>query len=167
MTEKLSVVIQPEGFVFKMTPIGYHRFAQEYLSIVKIPEKETPFSPVPYFLVCRSIELSLKAFLRVKDIPMSNLKKKGIYGHDLETLLNGAKDSGIDKCVPITKNIEKEIRKANEYYYKKEFEYYEALRVFKGYPDLPDLLILKGFADELVIRLEVPCTEACRLTPPS
>jgi hypothetical protein len=97
---------------------------------------------------------------------MSNLKKKGIYGHDLEALLNVAKDLGIDKCVPIIENIEKEIRKANEYYYKKEFEYYEALRVFKGYPDLPDLLILKGFADELVIRLEVPCMDACRITPP-
>lgn len=167
MTGKLSVVIQPDGFLFKMTPVGYHRFAQEYLSIVKIPEKDTPFSPVPYFLVCRSIELSLMAFLRVKDISMSSLKKKEIYGHDLETLFNGAKDLGIDQCVPIAENIEKEIRKANEYYYKKEFEYYEALRGFKGYPDLPDLLVLKGFADELVIRLEVPCTDACRLTPPS
>jgi len=153
--------------VMKMTPIGLHRFAQEYLSIVKIPEKETPFSPVPYFLVCRSIELSLKAFLCVKNIPMSELMKKGKYGHDLETLFNNAKDLGIDRCVPFAKNIEKEIRKANEYYNNKEFEYYEALRGMKGYTELPDLLILKGFADELVIGLEVPCTEACSLTPPS
>lgn len=166
MMEKLSIVIQPEDPVVEITPLGLHRFAQEYLSLVKIPEKGTLFSPVPYFLVCRSIELSIKAFLRVKDIPMRNIKKKGIYGHDLETLLDGAKELGIDICVPITKNIEKEIRKANEYYYKKGFEYHEALREFKGYPGLPDLLILKGFADELVIRLEVPCTEACRLTPP-
>ena len=166
MTDGGSAFVYVGGVEVKITPIGLHRFAQEYLSIVKIPEKETPFSPVPYFLVCRSIELSLKAFLRVKEIPMSNLKKKGIYGHDLETLLNGAKDLGIDNCVPIIENIEKEIRKANEYYKKKEFEYYEALRGFKGYPDLPDLLILKGFADELVIRLEVPCMDACRITPP-
>lgn len=166
MTEKLSVVVPPEGPVVEITPLVLHRFAQEYLSLVKITEKETPFSPVPYFLVCRSIELSLKAFLRVKDIPVRNLKKKGMYGHDLVTLLDGAKDSGIGICAPITENIEIEIRKANEYYCKKEFEYYETLRVIKGYPGLPDLLILKGFADELVIRLEVPCTEACRLTPP-
>jgi len=153
--------------VIKITPISLHRFAQEYLSIVKIPEKETPFSPVPYFLVCRSIELSLKAFLRVKNIPVSKLRKKGKYGHDLETLLNNAKDLGIDRCVPFTKNIEKEIRKANEYYNNKEFEDYDALRGMKGYTDLPDLFILKGFADELVIGLEVPCTEACSLTLPS
>jgi hypothetical protein len=166
MTDGGSAFVYVGGVEVKITPIGLHRFAQEYLSIVKIPEKETPFSPVPYFLVCRSIELSLKAYLRVKDISMSNLRKKGAYGHDLEKLLNGAKDLGIDKCVPITKKIEKEIRKANEYYDKKEFEYYEALRGFKGYTDLPDLLIIKGFADELVIRLEVPCMDACRITPP-
>ena len=89
------------------------------------------------------------------------------YRHNIVKLINKAKILNIEKCVPITRNIEEEIRKANEYYKNKEFEYYEALRGFKGYPDLPDLLILKGFADELVIRLEVPCTEACRLTPPS
>lgn len=167
MRDKGIAFIYEGGVVIKMTPIGLHRFAQEYLSIVRIPEKNTPFSPVPYFLICRSIELSLKAFLRVKNIPMSKLRKKGIYGHDLETLLNNAKKLGIDRCVPFTKNIQKEIRKANEYYNNKEFEYYEALSGMKGYTELPDLLILKGFADELVIGLEVPCTEACSLTSPS
>jgi hypothetical protein len=163
MMNKGSAYVYVGGAVAKITPIGFHRFAQDYLSIVKIPEKGTPFSPVSYFLVCRSIELSLKAFLRSKDIPMRNLKRIGLYGHDLKTLLNAAKNLDIDKCVPITKIIAKEIGKANVYYYKKEFEYYESLRGFKGYPDLPDLLILKEFADELVIRLEVPCMEACRL----
>ena len=45
--------------------------------------------------------------------------------------LSVAKLPEIEKYVPINENIEKEIRKAKEYYYKKDFEYYEAIRIFK------------------------------------
>jgi len=43
-----------------MGPTGFIIYAQDFLNSFKAYSPEKPFSPAKYYLICRSIELSLK-----------------------------------------------------------------------------------------------------------
>jgi len=60
-----------------INPLGFHRYASEFLRAAQDFRMNDGFSPVPYYLVCRSIELALKAFLLAKGIPEGEVKLPG------------------------------------------------------------------------------------------
>ena len=70
-----------------LRPSMFHALAREFMWAAESFEMTDPFSPVHYFLYCRSVELSLKAFLLGKEVPISRLKSRKWVGHDLERAL--------------------------------------------------------------------------------
>ena len=56
------IVSVPPALVH-LSPLGFNRYAAHFLHAEASLSPEQGFSPVPYYLCCRSIELSLKAFL--------------------------------------------------------------------------------------------------------
>ena len=154
-----NVVIKVQPMVLHISPLGFHRYAAEFLRAAQVFKINDGFSPAPYYLICRSIELALKAFLLVKGVPKKSLKEKNL-GHDLEKVLKKAISMGIDNVLPISRQHRKEVRKANTYYASKGFEYFEVIRAVTGYRNLPDLPALSDFASLLIAKLEPICLQA-------
>lgn len=165
MANKGDVVISvPTGDGSWFSTVGFHKYAAEYLEAGKLfvqsREKSFGYTPVPYFLYSKSIELSLKAYLLSKKFPKKELGSRGI-NHDLEKALSEAKLMQIEKLIAFTLKDEETIKKANSYYKSKGFEYCEKAEIISkamnGYPDLPDLNCLENLATKLVINLEEHC----------
>ena len=155
-----NIVIKAEPITVHITPFGFFHHGKDFFEAAKGLKKPAGYSPVPYFLYCRSIELVLKAFLLGKGVPKKDLPKKKLYWHYLDKILNKAQDLGLSEFVNITTEQEKEISKANEYYANKGFEYFETSKAVRAYPQLPDLLTLEKVASELVTQLESFCLNA-------
>lgn len=154
-----NYVIKVQPMVLHISPLGFHRYASEFLRAAQGFKINDGFSPVPYYLICRSMELVLKAFLLAKGVPKRTLKGRTL-GHDLEKVLKKAVSLGLDKVVSITPQHKEELRKANNYYASKGFEYFEVTRAATGYPNLPDLRVLSDFATLLVTKLKPLCLQA-------
>ena len=98
--------------------------ADNYAAACLIHETEprvTRYSGVLLNLICTSIELSLKGFLRAKGYRVQ--KMKGDYGHDLVRALHAARAEGIEQFCKIEPDFERNLILANEYNNDKEFEY--------------------------------------------
>jgi len=155
------IIIEVPVAKIKISPLGFHHYGSEFLRTGRSFNKaKEGFSPVPYYLYSRAIELLLKAFLLSKGISKEELKKKKTFGHDLMKALNKARLLGIDDIVEITLEEEKEVEKTNAYYAKKEFEYFEILNTVNGYPGLPDLEVLNELASKLAEKLKQVCLNA-------
>jgi hypothetical protein len=116
---------------------------------------------VPYYLYCRSIELTLKAFLLGKGLSRKDLKDQKHFGHDLVKLVARAREMGIEDFVTFSPAWLESVRKANAYYESKTkgFEYFDIHFAVRGYPDLPALDVLKELASDLVSRLKQYCLD--------
>lgn len=143
----------------KITPYGFYSYARDYLTAFLNNQEKKRYSPVPYFLCCRSLELFFKAYLLAKGVSLNTLKK---VRHDLLVALRNAKERDLESLVDISPEAEEELRKANEYYKEKEFEYYERIMFKAGlrYPDLPKLHTLKELAENLKDKLKHICISA-------
>jgi len=58
-----NVVIKAEPGHLHISPFGFFHYGKEFFDAAKGFKHPAHYSPVPYFLYCRSIELVLKAFL--------------------------------------------------------------------------------------------------------
>ncbi len=141
-------------------PIMFHRFADEFLKAAEGFEVTGDFSPVACFLYCKSIELSLKAFLLAKSVPVSRFKGKRGIGHDLERALEEAEVLGLVDIIEIACHYKEELRKANYYYVEKGFEYVDNYELMMKVADFPSLKVLSEFASMLVAKLEKICFES-------
>jgi hypothetical protein len=153
-----TVEIKVPPIVLHISPLGFHRYASEFLRATKDCKLNDGFSPVPYYLICRSLELALKAFLLAKGVPEKKLRKD--LSHDLEKVLKKAMTMGLDKILSVTPQHEEELKKANTYYASKGFEYFKVIRAMTGYRDLPDISVLSDLASLLVTELESLCLKA-------
>ena len=155
-----NIVIEVPTRHINFSPLGFYKYAKDYLIASNAIHQGESFSPVPYFLHCRSIELALKAFLATKGLSLKDAKPK--YGHDLNKLLSSAKREGISSIVSINTTEEGAIKKANSYYKKKSFEYFDLIRAAFGFKDLPDLNILSEFNKKLISSIEEECKSFVR-----
>lgn len=121
------IVIKPEPVVVRISPLGFHRYASEFLRAARSVSVDSSFSPVPYYLYCRSLELALKAFLLTKNVSIRELKSRHL-GHDLVKVLDKAKTIGLGQLFTVTSAHERELVKANNYYTSKGFEYFEVMK---------------------------------------
>ena len=70
----------PTGHL-NVSPTMFHLFAAQYYRCKQTFQPQEPVSPVPYFLLCRAIELELKArHLESK----SRKEVRADYGHNLK-----------------------------------------------------------------------------------
>lgn len=154
-----DVVIKVPPIVLHISPLGFHHYAAEFLRAATGLQITADFSPVPYYLFSRSIELALKAFLLAKGFPKRKLKHRSI-GHDLEKALKKAVSLGLHDIVVISSRHTDELKKANNYYASKGFEYFKVVKAVTGYRNLPDLAVLSDLASILVSKLEPICFQA-------
>ena len=159
-----SLVIQVNPVHIFITPLGFHTYATDFLTAARDLKPSDHFSPVPYYLCCRSIELSLKSFLLGKGVTKNILKEK--LGHDLVNILKRARKEGISDLIKLSATQENCLRKANEYYASKGFEYFELANAIRGYRDRPALKELDGIAEDLVSKLKKYCMDVADHPPP-
>lgn len=132
------------GYV-NLSPDLFRRYAIEYLQYHLAFKPDTKYSPVPYFLICRAIELSLKA----KHLENKSRKEvKGKYGHNLVKLYDE---------LPIEQKILEATERdtlvaANTIYDvpNKGFEYVSVFDAVTGFKSFPDLAALERIADKLL-----------------
>jgi HEPN domain-containing protein len=138
----------------QMTPLLFRRYADEFREAAS--DMGSDFTPVQCFLYCKSIELSLKAFLLAKGTPVAMLKgrKKTGIGHDLEAALREAESRGLGDFVQIGPESREELRKANDFYEVKGFEYADNEEVMLDLGYFPDPKVLSRFARVLIWAFE-------------
>lgn len=136
-----------------ITPVGFWGYAEDYYSASLLWKSNKKYSPVPYFLVCRSIELAIKAFLLAKGENTSDLKHSKKYGHDLIKILERAMQLSLSNFIVTSEKEKTEIEKANEFYKqdKKRFEYFAIEIIFTQ--DLPDLNVLSTYCQNLLVSI--------------
>ena len=98
----------------------FHEHATDYLAAAEIVAKDDRRLLLPaYFLVCQSIELGLKAFLRLKQVSTQTLKK-GV-GHNLKKALEQAIATGL---APSDPHFSAVVTELSELYDGKQFQYF-------------------------------------------
>ena len=154
-----DVVIKCEPMVLNLSPYGFHRYAKQFLETAREVKEVDGFSPVPYYLYCRSIELGLKSYLLIKKVPIKKLKSRKL-GHNLCKLLRKSRGLDLEQYIKVNDRHINELKKANDYYASKGFEYFQVINAARAYKGLPDLKVLSEFAFLLVEKLEAPCWQA-------
>lgn len=142
-----------EGYWLRNYAIDFFNAAMSYKNESK------RFSPVPYYLLCHSIELSFKSFLFTAGYKSKDRKK---INHDLDKALDNSEKAGLNDHIDITQDDRELISNINKLYEKKQFEYYEKLEVVYD-PIKVDLDELASFAHRLLEAIEKPVRESiCR-----
>lgn len=138
------------------TPFGFLIHAREFLDTGVLVLNRTKGVSLPaYFLLGRSVELSLKAFLLARGVKASELKSRK-YGHNLSALLDAALEHGI-LCEVKLEAIEIGVIRLLSYdYMEKRFEY----RDTGGTYHLPLIDVTEQVSRKLATDLGSSCLEA-------
>jgi len=135
--------IEVPGIYVNLSPDAFHMWATHYYKCRQDFKPPHKFSPVPYFLLCRAIELELKARHLQK---MGQLEVKDAFSHDM--LLSY---SALNQDEKILTNDEfAGLERANEIYKSKGFEYFVPSHALTGYSIYPDLDLLDTIARKLI-----------------
>lgn len=141
----MDYVLKAETGRINFSAYAFHRYARDFYKCRRDFVPEGRFSPIPYFLLCRAIELELKS-RHLEQVGQSSVK--GQFGHDLirayEALPAHLQSLSTDELV--------ELQKASEIYKppNKGFEYVHSHDAAHGYSSFPDLAILDGIAKKLL-----------------
>jgi hypothetical protein len=124
----------------RLNSLNLSNNAADFLEAVKIVRVNQRDSFVPlYFLVCQSIELSMKAVLRGDGFSDRDLRK---LGHDLEKCLRALEKPEVGLAVKFTEEDLHAIRKINPYYKEKDLQYVKSGA--KSFPEINILIELAG-----------------------
>lgn len=145
--------LQAENIEVRVDGYWLRHYAADFLGAANTFEApRSRFSPIPCYLICHSIELSLKSFLFTAGFKKKDRKR---LNHDLVRALNAAEDNGLVNYIEIPSIERDAIYKANELYSKKEFEYFESLATIYDPHDF-DIGVLASFARRLLDSIESP-----------
>jgi hypothetical protein len=146
-------ILQINNIVAHVDGYWMRHYATDFLAAAKaFVAPKNRFSPVPYYLICHSIELSLKSFLFSAGFKRKDRKK---LNHNLEEALKAAEDKGLGTHIEITPLDRDALNKINKLYPKKEFEYFESLETIYDPHDF-DLEVIASFAQRLLDAIESP-----------
>jgi hypothetical protein len=127
---------------FRFSAKHYYKCKQDFIC----PDK---FSVVPYFLLCRSIELSIKA-RHLKQVRQKTVKDS--YGHNLMKAYTALKPK--DRILSETEL--KVLKEADDIYHDKGFEYFVPEHAMRGYKNFPDLIVLDQIAKKFLQKFRNP-----------
>lgn len=136
----------------RTTPVGLSRYAREFLDTAMAADKtvgEQPgyeiHAPVPImYLVGHAIELSLKAYLASKGVPLDDLASR-TYGHDLEACFNKAVQLNLNTIVTFENDEIEGMKVLNALYCTKQLNY-----IVNGTKLFPVFGPIQGFAERLL-----------------
>jgi hypothetical protein len=138
-----EINIELDGIQLNLSPDAFHMWATHYYKCKQDFNPRHKFSPVPYFLLCRAIELELKS----KHLPKLKQKDvKNIFSHDLIKAYNDLNPSE----QTLTDDELIALSKANEIYKSKGFEYFVPKHALRGYSVYPDLEFLDLITSKLI-----------------
>ena len=161
MNEKAPspITLRPDPVVCRLSPLGFQMWATQFLEAAKAVQVQgtDKFSPVQYFLTCRTIELALKAHLLARGYTPKKLKGK--IGHNLYKALKKAQGESLADFVELSDAESEVVKKASGPYRSKRFEYFEVLDALKGFPERPDTTLLLQVAERLAIGVHASCEE--------
>ena len=134
----------------RLSSMMLSNLAGEFLAAAQSLHSVNVSSSMPlYFLICQSIELSLKAYIRGCGAAREQLIK---IGHDLEKALNTAQSEKLSQLFTVTLDQEQALRMINPYYAEKDLQYTEV-----GFKRYPDVTILLGLAEVLHSQIREFC----------
>ena len=152
-------VLKAEAGHLLISPFGFITYSEDFYDACCSHETERPFSPAKYYMACRSIELSLKAFLLIKGVTRKDLMKRSL-GHDLHKIVKKCKELSIHNIVNISQEQEDIIEALNKWYARKGFEYFEIENLTSDHRALPEINVVKQLAKSLIDSLSEPCRDA-------
>jgi hypothetical protein len=138
-------IIQVGTAPVNLSPDLFHEYARQYLDCERCFQTDARYSPVPYFLLCRAIELELKArHLESK----SRREVKNQYGHNLKKAYDELSKS--DQVLNVDEY--RELVRASDIYDvpNKGFEYVSVKDAVTGLRDFPELAILRQIARKMI-----------------
>lgn len=136
------VIVAGVGFV-NLSPDAFRRWARHYLQCRHDFRSPAGYSPVPYFLLCRAIELELKA-RHLEDLRQHEVKAQ--FGHNL---VKAYKALPVEQQVLSVEELAV-LAAANDVYLDKGFEYMNMEDALTGFKRSPDLAQLDDIAAKLV-----------------
>ncbi len=150
-------VIRTAGISEHIAPFAFQYYAKDFYEAYKKHKSDTKFSPARLFLIARSIELAGKGLHLAQG---KTTKDLFCMNHDLES----ACDQSVLIAYGITlTDVERvELKKANQYYEGKGFEYFlfdfpgvsidrsGPQQALSGWPNLPDENVLEGIVGKLL-----------------
>ena len=133
-----------QDFEANLSPDAFHIYAMHYY---KCKRDFTPpddyFSPIPYFLLCRAIELEIKA-RHLKRLIQSEVKDK--FRHHLLKAYEA-----LDAQEQILNQNELAVLKtADELYRKTDLAYFNPVHALTAFSQFPDLDMLDSIAKKLI-----------------
>lgn len=141
----VNTVISPGTGNVNLSPLMFHAYAVQYLQCKRAFTAVESYSPVPYFLLCRAIELQLKA----KHLELqSPVQVKRTYGHNIKKLYDDLPAG--EKVLDATQQAV--LESASKIYDvpNKGFEYVSVWDAITGLKDFPNLSVLEEIAEVLV-----------------
>jgi len=152
--------LQAQDIIVYVDGYWLRNYASDFFNAaISYKNESNRFSPVPYYLLCHSIELSFKSFLFTVGYKRKDRKK---INHDLYKALDISEKAGLNAHIDITQDDRELISNVNNLYEKKQFEYYENLKVVYD-PIKVDIEELASFARRLLEAIEKPVRESiCR-----
>jgi hypothetical protein len=136
-------VITPGTAHINLSAYAFHKWANEYYQCRLSLPPTHDFSPVPYFLLCRAIELKLKS------VHLERSKQKAVkdrFGHDLVKSYKALPTA----LQTLSSTEDALLQKTNSIYMTKGFEYLNVLDAIKGFSTFPDLAALDALAKKLL-----------------
>jgi hypothetical protein len=148
-----EVVLSVGNITVNLSCYGFLRYGRDFHAAAESFNNGGTFSIVPYFLRSQAIELGLKAFLLLSGATKAKLRAKP-FGHNLNSLLDAATRSGLEKFVTFTPEEAAAIRTANQFYDSgpagKRLQYFDVVMAMRAYKELPDLAALSGASRRLL-----------------
>jgi hypothetical protein len=140
----MNQIIRPGVLKLNLSPDAFHRYATHYLKCKRDFQCPDKFSPVPYFLLCRAIELEIKA-RHLKHVTQKQVKDK--FWHKFA--------EAYDALEPaeqiLNQEEERTLRLASDIYNdNKRFEYFFPMDALTAYKWFPDLALLDAIASKLI-----------------
>lgn len=142
MSRRAHVITASAGFV-NLSPHAFRRWARHYLQCRHDFRPPEGYSPVPYFLLCRAIELELKA-RHLEALRQHQVKKQ--FGHNL---IKAYAALPAEQQTLAEDELEV-LAAANEVYVDKGFEYMNMEDALSGFRRSPDLAKLDQIAKRLI-----------------
>jgi hypothetical protein len=154
-------IIKLETGHIKLSDVGFLKYSINFFEAENdLKKTEKKHNPVPYFLLCKSIELSLKAYLLFLDFSKKQLKEESL-GHNIYKLLEKVEEQ--EESIISLNKVQKENLIRAEIFYgnkTKSFEYFNIDFAAHGFEkitnsiynniELPDIKIMRKIAKELI-----------------
>ena len=131
------------GIDANLSPDAFHMWATHYYKCKQDFRSPHRFSPVPYFLLCRVIELEIKS-IHLQDKRQTEVKED--FGHDILK----AYEALSEEYKILEDNEIKVLKVAKGIYCSKGFEYFNPEDALTGFSKFPDLSTLDTVAKKLI-----------------